>query len=352
MSHAVNDELARAFARAEGEGSCLAPLGEGADRVRRALARRVGKGEVVSPSKGLYARAELWDGLRPDERTRCLVRGLHRQHPSWVFCGPTAALMYGADVSYSLLDGVYVATTRDGHGPDKGGVRRRAVLDEGPLAPQVEMVEGIPLTTPNRTIFDCLRWTDFPHGLGIADSALRAGIVERGPLEGYAESLRTWQSGRERVFSVLTWADSRSENGGESIARGRMLLLGFARPELQVEVPRVVEGGRPYRADYCWVRADGSVILGELDGGDKYADAELMGGRSLDEVLSDENIRGSRFTLYDVALVRFRFSTTDRPAEFAALLDEYGVPRRGTPQALPDGVTRMPNWDALRRKRP
>lgn len=351
MSHAVNDELARAFARAEGEGSCLAPSGEGEGRVRRALARRARAGKVVSPSKGLYARTEFWDGLKPDERMRCLVRGLHQKHPSWVFCGPTAALMYGADVSYALLDGVYVATTRGSHGPDKGFVRRRAVLDEAPRASQVEVVGGIPLTTPNRTVYDCLRWTDFARGLGIADSALRAGIVEKESLEGYVRSLGARQGGREQALRALAWTDSRSENGGESIARGRMLLLGFARPELQVEVPRVVECGRPYRADYCWVRADGSVVLGELDGGEKYADAELMGGRSLDEVLSDENIRGSRFTLYDVALVRFRFSTTDNPEEFAALLDEYGVPRRGTPQALPDGVTRTPDWDALRRRR-
>lgn len=351
MSHAVNEELAYEFARAEGEGSCLAPQGEAAVRVRRALVRRVKKGEVVSPSKGLYARAEFWHGLKRDDQMRCLVRGLRQKHPNWVFCGPTAALMYGVDVSYSLLDGVYVATTRSAHGPDEGIVRRRAVLEEGDLASQVEVMGGIPLTTPERTMFDSLRWADFARGLGIADSALREGIVGKDELEGYAESLRTWRRGRERVLNALSWADPRSENGGESIARGRMLLLGFARPELQVEVPRVVEEGRPYRADYCWVRADGSVVLGELDGGEKYAEAGIMGGRSLDEVLSDENIRGSRFTLYDVALVRFRFATTGNPAEFAALLDEYGVPRRGTPQALPDGVTGVPNWDALRRRK-
>ena len=155
--------------------------------------------------------------------------------------------------------------------------------------------------------------------------------------------------GSERVEPALSWSDPRSENGGESIARGRMLLLGYARPELQVEVPRVVEEGRPYRADFCWVRADGLVILGELDGRGKYVERELMGGRGIDEVLSDENIRGSRFSLYDVSLMRFRFGVTERPAEFAALLDEYGVPKRGSSLALPEGTPMVPDWDALRR---
>ncbi len=76
-----------------------------------------------------------------------------------------------------------------------------------------------------------------------------------------------------------------------------------------------------------------------------------MGGRSIDDVLSDENIRGSRFTLYDVSLVRFGFGQTSRPWEFAALLDEYGVPRRGSPLALPEGVPFAPDWEALRRAR-
>ena len=74
-----------------------------------------------------------------------------------------------------------------------------------------------------------------------------------------------------------------------------------------------------------------------------------MGGRSIDEVLSDENIRGSRFTLYDVSLMRFGFGVTEHPAEFARVLDEYGVPRRGTPLALPDGAPMIPDWDSLRR---
>lgn len=218
-----------------------------------------------------------------------------------------------------------------------------------PPADQVEEVNGVRVTPPGRTVADCLRWTDFPHGLGIADSALRVGVAGRAELEGILGRAPGQLRGRDLARTTLSWADPRSESGGESISRARMIQLGYVCPELQVEVPRVVEEGRPYRADFCWVRADGRVILGELDGDGKYMEEELMGGRSIDEVLSDENIRGSRFTLYDVAMMRFRFGDTVDPARFSRILDEYGVPRRGSTLALPDGTRMIPDWEALRR---
>ena len=349
MSRAVEAMIAEQFRRAAEERSCYVPLGDDAARVRRALSRRVAGGSVVSPARGLFADAGEWDDLRPGERSLWIARGLEALHPDWVFCGPTAALAYGIDVSDDLVGRVHVATAPGRHGSNPRTLVRHPVLDgRAPLGGVVD-VDGLRVTSPGQTVFDCLRWTDFPRGLGVIDSALRQGVTCVDELAALAQTYATRRRNVERVLAALDWADPRSENGGESIARGRMLLLGYVRPELQVEVPRVVEDGRPYRADYCWVRADGLVILGELDGRAKYVEEELMGGRSIDEVLSDENIRGSRFTLYDVSLMRFGFGVTEHPAEFARVLDEYGVPRRGTPLALPDGAPMIPDGDSLRR---
>lgn len=349
MSHVVSEMLAYEIAEAEQGLSCYVPEGDPTGRIERALRRRRVSGTMVSPSAGLYARREYWDDLTQDERTRHLVRGLHRKHPDWVFCGPTAAVMYGVDVSYSLQDKVCVATTQARHGRDGRIVSRRAVLEEGSLVNQVEVVDGVPLTSPERTVFDSLRWADFVRGLGVADSSLRIGLVSQRGMEEFIDTLRGRPRGIGRAREALAWADPRSENGGESKARARMVMLGYVAPELQVEVPRVVEEGMPYRADYCWVRADGAVILGELDGRDKYVKGEFMGGRTLDEVLSDENIRGSRFTLYDVSMVRFSYATTRDSVRFSAILDEYGVPRYGSELAPTPGVPMVPDWDALRR---
>ena len=349
MSHAVDERVRGMLAEAMERGGCCVPHGEDAERVRRALARRVANGTVVSPARGLFVDVEVWGRASKPQRALIVARGLQEQHPDWVFCGPTAALAYGVDVSETLLRRAHVALPSGRCGSSTAGVCRYPVLLGPKGDASVEMAGGLRVTPPDQTVFDCLRWADFAHGLGVVDSALRIGLVGREDLVALAERLGRRHRGVERVFSALEWADPRSENGGESIARGRMLLLGYARPELQVEVPRVVERGEPYRADFCWVRADGLVILGELDGKVKYVDEAAMGGRTLEEVLSDENVRGSRFTLYDVSLMRFRFGVTEHPREFAALLDEYGVPKRGSALALPEGAPMVPDWAALRR---
>lgn len=332
-------------------GSCYVVSADDPDGIRRALSRRVAAGQVVSPARGLFADAQTWDGLKTGEKTLCLARGLQELHPDWVFCGPTAAVAYGVDVSHDLLDRVHLAVTPDARGSNQRLLRRHAVLPADPASRDIEVVGGLRVTAPGQTVSDCLRWADFAHGLGVVDSAIRIGVVGREELERYLEALPPHSRMRGHALRTLAWADPRSENGGESIARARMLLLGYVCPELQVEVPRVVEKGKPYRADYCWVRADGLVILGELDGDGKYVEEELMGGRDIDEVLSDENIRGSRFTLYDVSLMRFRFGATGKPSTFAAILDEYGVPKRGSELALPDGASMVPDWDSLRRNK-
>ena len=337
MSRRVEERIEDLLAQAEDRGSCYVPRGEDASQIRRALLRRVAAGAVASPAPGLFVAAQTWEGLKQDERTLLLVRGLQEIHPDWVFCGPTAALVYGVDVSFSLLDRVHLAVTREGRGSDDGLVRRHGILSSGPVAGQIEEVGGVRVTSPDKTVFDCLRWTDFPHGLGIVDSALRVGVVRRSELDAYFAQASSRLRGRDFALRTLAWADPRSENGGESIARARMLLLGYVCPELQVEVPRVVEKGKPYRADYCWVRADGLVILGELDGDGKYVEEELMGGRDIDEVLSDENIRGSRFTLYDVSLMRFRLATRGTPRPSQGSSTSMGCPSAGLRWPCPTG---------------
>ena len=349
MSRVVDERVAELLLRAGDEGTCYVPGGEDAGNIRRALSRRVATGKVVSPTRGMFVDAALWGQLKPAQRALWIARGLQLLHPDWVFCGPTAALAYGVDVSDALTARAHVATLPGMRGSGSGIVARHPVLEVGDGRPSIEVVGGLRVTPPDQTVFDCLRWADFPRALGVIDSALRKGLVYRDELEEFAARMTSRRHGAHRVISTLPWADPRSENGGESIARGRMLLLGYARPELQVEVPKVVEEGEPYRADFCWVRSDGLVILGELDGKGKYVEEELMGGRSIDDVLSDENIRGSRFTLYDVSLMRFRFGVTEHPSTFSALLDEYGVPKRGSELALPDGVPMVPDWEALRR---
>lgn len=110
MSGAVDERLAALLDAAERSGSCAVPCDQ---RDKRALDRRVAKGQVVSPVPGLYARASTWERIKPDQRALQIMRGLAERHPEWVFCGPSAALVHGLAPSYRLLSRTCVATSRD-----------------------------------------------------------------------------------------------------------------------------------------------------------------------------------------------------------------------------------------------
>lgn len=347
MEANLRSELEGLLLDAWESGSCLVlPRGETGAR-RRALGRAVEEGWCVSPGSGMFALTALWDTLRRDSRHLALARGLQRLHPDWLFCGPTAGIALGLSVSWTTIEKVHVATTRGAYRKESATVEFHPIRER-----RLKVVEagGLRVTSLERTVLDCLRWTGFAQGLAIADSALRR--VD-GPSDAFAQRVLSLGRGLHelrRVEAVLSFADSRAESGGESIARARMLQLGFVCPELQVEVPPATGDATRYRVDYLWVRADGRVIVGELDGAEKRTNPKMTEGRTAEQSLMDERLRESRITLYDVAVLRFSYAQTCELEKFAQLLDDFGVPRVGSPLALPPGTPMSVDWESLRRK--
>ena len=72
-----------------------------------------------------------------------------------------------------------------------------------------------------------------------------------------------------RLRRLCLFKNGLSENGGESFARGTMIDLGFMVPELQHEFV-APNSGVKYRCDFLWRVPGGGLIVGELDGYDKY----------------------------------------------------------------------------------
>ena len=126
---------------------------------------------------------------------------------------------------------------------------------------------------------------------------------------------------------TMHYADARSESGGESIARAAMIQHGFALPELQVALPRPLDRRRSYRVDFLWTRLDGSRVIGEFDGMQKYEDAALRGGRTPMRVLADEQHREAQLPLYGMPIMRFSSKDVANTGRFVKLLDQYGIPR-------------------------
>ncbi|MBM6775649.1 hypothetical protein [Olsenella profusa] len=349
MSARVDQEVRALFEDAGGEGACVpAP----SHRLCVALRRRLGDdGEVVSPERGLYALRDEWERLDPTQRSLSLMRGLQQLHPSWVFCGPSASLAFGADVSYALQRPLHVmapgtswpARTERVH---YHGIRLSSYggVDEEPV-----MRSGVLVTPLARTTLDSLRWMDFREGMVVADMAVRGRTGRREALEGYFHSREGTCRGVPAALRTLAHADDRSESGGESIARAVMIEQGYMLPELQVSVPDPLHPGRTFRVDFVWVRADGRVIVGECDGVRKLLDLSMTAGRSPEEALLDQRRREGLITSYDVSVMRFTYEEAAGVDELVRKLELYGVPKVGSPLAI-SGRMPMPDWGKLLRR--
>lgn len=311
-------KLEQLIEEAENNSRCIAgTTPRDTARLRRAAAA----GKLISPFPRLYARKTYWANLKRREKSLHILKGLQLLHPNWVFAGLSAALVHGLSVVYSMLTPVCVATSYKAHERNLKGVIRITVENDEPTT-----VNGLKATSLERTLFDCLRILDFPHGLAVADSALRRAGQTRDWLISQMKSMPYGCKGWSHALATAMWADPRAESGGESIARGRMLLLGYELPDLQVEVPNKIEGGF-YYGDFGWKKPNGLLLIGELDGRDKYTDPEMTGGKSAVEVMADERLRESRVSAAHATVMRFSFKDMMLDEQFKRILDTYGVPR-------------------------
>lgn len=348
MSEKVDRELQELFAEAEACGACLRPPEE---RVRAACARRAGEdGELVSPAHGLYARRAWWDALGYSAQTLAIMRSLQATHPGWVFCGPSAALALGCDVSYSQQRPLHVMLKSGSVSAQTVLVtHHRLTLNTDDARERPLEVRGLRVTPLLRTILDSLRWMGFREGMVVADWAMGTRGVAWQDFVEYAYHRIGSCRGVRSALSTFVRATGLAESGGESIARAVMIEQGYLLPAQQVEVPDPLRPGRTFRVDFVWVRADGRVIVGECDGLRKLLDPKMTGGRTPQQVLLDQRKREGLITAYDVSVLRFTYEEAAGVSELVRKLDLYGVPRLGSPLA-PPGPMPLPDWGALLRR--
>ena len=194
---------------------------------------------------------------------------------------------------------------------------------------------GVRVTSLRKTLVDCLCTSDFRVGLAITDSAIHWELAGKREIECWIEKDGKGRRGIRQARETVAWADGRSENGGESIARATMIELGFVAPYLQVEVFDPMEPDNPKRGAFGWRLEDGSWVIGELDGLGKYRTGGVAGTRNdLDaaiRVLAAERRRESHLCLSGFKIVRFSRRDVLDTAYFERLLTAAGVPRREEP---------------------
>lgn len=322
------------FEEAEQRQSCVVAREE---RTSQQLRRRLRSGEAICLAPRVYARKQYWDELNPTARTVHLIKALGERTPDMVFSHVSAAIAYGLQVPWGITAPLHCVVSSASHTRSTKGLVRhsRTNLD-------AVVYDGIRVTSPERTVFDCLSTLDLPDGLAIADSVLATGLMGKDRLLD-AVGTHEGEFGFEHAMQTVNLADGRAANGGESYARAVMLELGCMPPDLQHRLIDPVTG-QEYYADYYWEIPESRSIAGELDGWGKYFDEDMTKGKSLDEVLFEERRRESRITALDVKVMRFRFADVLSPVEFSKLLGTFGVPMGCEPPlvlphpSLGDGV--------------
>jgi very-short-patch-repair endonuclease len=182
--------------------------------------------------------------------------------PKGRLCGPTAAWVHGADVRRLDDFDVHVGFRRGERIRNRPGI---VVCQETLDDEDIVVVDGLRLTSPTRTAFDCLRWLRYPEGVVVADSLSHLGLVTVDDLRIYFSSKKRLRNLRigERMVDLI---EPLTESPMETRMRIALIDGGLPRPQPQHEVHRV-SGGFVGRLDLAYPEAKLGV---EYDGADHW----------------------------------------------------------------------------------
>ena len=191
----------------------------------------------------------------------------------------------------------------------------------------VTMLDGVPWTTPARTVVDLARTVGFEQAVAIADAALFRGLTTTEELSAQV-ARATRCCGIARARRVVSFADGRSESVGESRSRVLLTAAGVAPVDLQA-VMRNERGGFLGRVDFLFA---GRRTIGEFDGEMKYGRLwPIPRARSSTRRSAQDGLRDAGF-----AVVRWTWRDLADPAQLAARI------RRAIPRQVGCGDTRAP----------
>jgi hypothetical protein len=261
--------------------------------------------------RGIYVPDDGTTRRRSDAFARIL--GLHAQTDvEHCFSHESAALVHGLPLWLpSTVTHLYQRTS-----PSSRSLRTISRHVPLPPATDVVVVDGLPVTSPSRTVWDCATTMRPLDALVIADAALAVGMDLAELTERAARS--GGRRGVARARDVIALADGGSESPWETACRFALLRAGFPPPQTQVEVATRLG---TFWADLGW--AEWRVVI-EYDGRSKYAggEDELMREKRRHDAIVEADWRVVRATREDL---RVRGSLAARvrrllPPEVAATL--------------------------------
>lgn len=239
------------------------------------IAKLVDDGELVRLRNGVYAHGDggesrVEDGADRDrpayevreraflERTLAAARSIEQ---GTVISHGSALVLHGLPLHGVPLGLPTVTRHRSG-----GGSRRSTALicANMPLDGAVVEVDGVPVTSPARTIIDVTRTVSLESGVCAADAAIRRTLCSRRALGDEAESAKG-RTGVARARRLPDLTSGLAESVLESLIRLVLVMAGLPEPELQVRLG--VRSGARFRVDFYWQQWK---LVGEADGFGKY----------------------------------------------------------------------------------
>lgn len=312
----TNVQINGLLAEAENKKTCLHSLNP---LERAALSRRCADEFVCEPYRGMYIRCKYWNGLFVQDQARHVIRALSNMHDSWVFSHASSALIHQLEVPREIAWPIHYATEKKS---TSTGNKRLVHHHSGGLATLQK--DGVNINSIEQTVVDCAAEYPFQLALPIADSALHQGLTTKERLTNCLSN-RANKRGIRKAARVITAADSRPENGGESRVRAIMIEEGLPEPELQAKVENPEAPGHYFYIDFLFTRPDGEKVAMELDGQEKYVNATMTAGRNTAQVMMAERQREATITSMGIRVARFSYGQAINPSFLKTRLAHYGI---------------------------
>ena len=288
----------------------------------RGLRRDAERGILVRLRRGAFVTRGVWDGA--DSRERHLLRARAAlavtARPS-ALAGVSAAALWGMPIDEDWPSDITILDEWRGGGRSEPGVRKTAA---GFRTASTQIVDGISVTSIERTALDVARTHSFAKAIGTLDWVLwrkRQGAPKKDLLIDELNLLNP-RFGMRHLERCVAFSTSLSDSFGESTARAVIHLLGFEAPELQVEF---FDSQGKMEPDFYWrsVRK-----IAEFDGKAKYTRAEFT-RRNPGEVVWREKKREDRLRAMEVGITRILTEHVETPARLDRMLFDAGIPRGG-----------------------
>ena len=293
---------------------------------RSALFTSARRGELVGLFPGVYINAPLWQRLTPTERYLARVKSASLIAPAeTIFSHLSAASLWRLPIVGAWPKSAHVLAS-----PSAGGRSTRVFQRHTVGIPaEVELIEGVTVTTLARTAVDVASRLDFVAAVAVVDATLRrtSHPLSQLPVTSVLRADLTealhevpFRHGREKARLAVEFADGAADRPGESVSRANMRRMGCPIPQLQVALAGA--SGRIYIVDFWWPQFN---MIGEFDGDAKYTDPEFLRGRTPEQALLDEKLREDDLRAAGHGMCRWRWATAMSVHSLHAHLRAAGI---------------------------